>query len=242
MTSGQVFLNTIQCILVGALAMGLITRGRWRLCWSFTGYVTVNIVFGSMSTVWPGRFYNHATWIPYLAVIDMLKVGIGLETGWRTFSAFPGAASAARHTALLILAATLVATARVPVISPYFTSFQTTVLNLHPRAIDGAIWLMAAVLLIARWYRVPADRFHSSILASLAVYELFFSSLLRLFAGHDFESTRLFVNAVDGPVYILLTCWWIHVAWRADSAVDRLHVDTLRTLERAAYLGRVSST
>jgi hypothetical protein len=235
MTTDTLLQHTIQGAASGALFIALIARGRWRLCCSFTAYVAVGVVMCFITTVWPERFYNHATYLPYLALIDILKVGIGLETGWRTFRAFPGAASTARKATLIILAATVLAVAGVPVIDPHSTSFETTMLNFHPRATDGAIWLMAAVLVIARWYRVPVDRFHSSVLTSQVAYTAFFSWVLRLFVGHDFEATRLFINALDGSVILILTCWWIHVAWRAENGTDRLHVNTLRTLQGRAY-------
>jgi hypothetical protein len=228
-------LTTIQGVTSGVAVIALIARGRWRLGWSFAAYNALSVVACFITLVWPEQFYNHATWLRLTALSDLQKVGIGLEAGWRKFAAFPGAAAAARKTALLILAATVVALAVVPVIGPHSTSFQTAVVNVHPRAIDGAIWLMAAVLALARWYRVPVDRFHTSVLSSFALYLLFFSSLLRLFEGRDFAATRMFFNTIDAAVFILLTCWWIHIAWRAENGADRLHVNTLRTLQGGAY-------
>ena len=235
MTGDELLRQAIQGVMSGALLVALIARSRWRLCSSFAGYNALSLVVCFITLVWPERFYTQASWLRFTALSDLQKLGIGLEIGWRTFSAFPGAAYAARRAALLIVAATVLALVSVPVIGPHSTSFQTAVVNVHPRAIDGAIWLMAAVLAIARWHRVPVDRFHASVLSSFAVYLLFFSSLLRLFDGHDFDATRMLVNSIDTSVFISLTCWWIHVAWRAESVVDRLHVNTLRTLARGAY-------
>jgi hypothetical protein len=235
MTRDELLRHAIQGVTSGVLLLALIARGRWRLCWSFTAYNALSVVVCFVTIVWPDRFYTQASWLRFTALSDLQKLGIGLETGWRTFRAFPGAASAARKTALVIVAATGVALASVPVIGPHSTSFQTAVINSHPRAIDGAIWLMAAVLFMARWYRVPMDRFHTSVITSFAVYLLFFSSFLHLFDGRDFAAMRMFFNTIDTAVFILLTCWWIHVAWRGENGTDRLHGNTLRALARGAY-------
>jgi hypothetical protein len=221
-------------VVDGALlvvTVGLMVRGRWRLSVSFAVYTVLILVRDVLITLWPERFYFQTCWFIFQSVLDILKFGIALEVGWRTFGAFPGAASIARKTGVVILALTAAAAASLPLASPDSTSFQTAVASFHPRLLDGTIWLMAAILVIAWWFRVPVHRFHAALLTSLAVYLVFFTWLLRLFAWRDFETTRLYVNAIDPIVFFLVTCRWVHIAWRAENEADRAHMATLRTLQ-----------
>jgi len=212
-------------------AVGLAVRGRWRLSVFFAVYLVSIVVRDILNSFWPEQFYFQSFWFIFQSVLDILKFGIALEVGWRTFGAFPGAASIARKAGVLILALTALAVASLPLASPDATSLQTAITSFHPRLLDGTIWLMAAILAIARWYRVPVHRFHAGLLTSLALYLVFFTWLLRLFAGRDFEATRHYVNALDPIGFFLVTCWWMHIAWRTDNEADRAHMNTLNALQ-----------
>jgi len=227
----QVQLSDIALVVSGcAIAAGLIMRGRWRLSLSFAGYIALGLTGHLLVLVSPELFFTGPFWMVVQSGFDILKLGIALEAGWWTFRAFPGAASVARKTGLLILALTAVAANAVPLVSPNSSSFETALVSFHPRVSDGAIWLMAAILAIAHWYRVPVHRFHAALLTSLAVYLAFFTWLLRLFAGRDFDAVRGYVNALDPAVFLLLSCWWAHIAWRAENTADRARMNTLREL------------
>jgi hypothetical protein len=228
----DVRLGNIVCdVALLVVAVGLMVRGRWRLSMSFAAYIALILVRNVLLNFWPERFFYQSFWLITQSGLDILKFGIALEIGWRTFKAFPGAASVARQTGALILALTVVAVAGLPLASPHFTSFQTSLVSFHPRLLDGTIWLMAAILVIARWFRVPVHRFHAALLTSLALYLVFFTWILRLFAGRDFEATRGYFNAVDPFAFLLITCWWVHITWRAENGSDRIHVDTLKALQ-----------
>jgi len=222
-------------------AVGLAVRGRWRLSLFFAVYVVSVLVKDLLVFFWPERFYFQRFWLIFQSILDILKFGIALEVGWRTFGAFPGAASVARKTGLLILAVTVVAVASLPLASPNSTSIQTAVTRFHPRLLDGTIWLMAAILVIARWYRIPVHRFHAGLLTSLALYLVFFTWLLGLFDGRDFETARHYMRALDPVGFFLVTCWWMHITWRAENQSDRTHLNTLQTLEWSRT-GRVCSS
>jgi hypothetical protein len=227
-------INVVVDVTLLVIAVGLIVRGRWRLSVVFAAYIPCVLLQDLLVVLWPERFYSHSFWLISQSVLDALTFGVALEAGWRTFGAFPGAAAVARTTGLLILAATAIALASLPLASPDSTSTQTALISFHPRLNDGTIWLIAAMLVIARWYRVPVHRFHAALLTSLAVYLVFFTWLLRSFAGHDFEAARYYMNALDPVGFLLVTWWWMHVTWRAENGADRTHLGVLKTLQLRA--------
>ena len=215
-------------------AVGLAVRGRWRLSVFFALYLVSVLLKEVLFLFWPERFYFQRFWLIFQAVLDILKFGIALEVGWRTFGAFPGAASVARKTALLILAVTAIAVASLPLASPNSTSALTAVTRFHPRLLDGTIWLMAAILVLAKWYRVPVHRFHAGLLPSLALYLVFFTWVLSLFDGRDFETVRAYMGVLDSVGFFLVTCWWLHITWRAENGAERAHLGVLTTLHQHA--------
>jgi len=228
-------INKVVDIIVFVIAVGLVVRGRWRLSLFFVAYLVSVLFREALVIFWPERFFFQRVWFIFQAELDILKFGIALEVGWRTFGAFPGAAAAAKRTGALILSLTAVSVAGLPLATPQSTVFETAVTGFHPRLNDGTIWLIAAILAIAQWYRVPIHRFHAALMTSFALYLVFFTSILRIFVGRDFETTRHYVNAIDPIGFALMTCWWAHIAWRGERHTDRIHLNTLRTLARGAY-------
>jgi len=223
-------LNSVALVIEVLLLVGLTVRGRWRLCVCFGAYTGWALVRSILMEYWPERFFFQWFWLIGQSILDTLKLGIALEIGWRMFAEFPGAKSVARKATVLILGLTAVAVASLPLASPPMTSFQTAITNFHPRLNDGTIWLIAAFLATARWYRVPVHRFHAGLLISLALYLVFFSSIFQLFVGRDFEGARHYVVLLDNSGFLLAICWWMHITWRADNATDRAHMGTLSTL------------
>ena len=82
---------------------------------------------------------------------------------------------------------------------------------------------------------MPLPRFPAAVLTRLALYLLFFTWALRLYAGSDYLVTRHYFNVLDPIGFALAACWWVHIAWRHENQNDRIYVNTLRTLERGAY-------
>jgi hypothetical protein len=210
--------------------IGLAARGRWRLSPFFAGYVASNLV-SVLPYLWPQRFYTQAFWILLQAVHDVLKIGAVLEIIWRTFRVFPGAASATRHAVLTLLAATMVAAVATPLANRPATAYETTVEDFHPRVMDGTLWVIAAALGLAWFYRIPLHPFHRTVLTTLAIYTAFYSTLLRLFAHHEFGVYRPYADAVNSIVSLVIYSWWAWVVWRPSSAADRAHVRTLQALQ-----------
>jgi len=226
-TADQVVVAFLAEAVVAAVAAGLLVRGRWRLSWFFTAYLVV--VFGCEVAItwWPRVFFRPGFWMLKEAVYDVLKLGVTVELAWRTFRVFPGAGAAARRVMALILLVTTVVTVAA---SGRGLSYLTVAGELHPRVINGTIWLLAATLGLAQWYRVPLHPFHRAILASLGAYLAVFGVLLHLEGLHGWAA-QPYLNALDPAAYLLLTLYWAHLAWRPESALARAHLATLRKVE-----------
>jgi hypothetical protein len=224
-----------------ALIVGLIARRRWRLSLCLLAYNVTGVISAPLPVFWPERFYTRPFWMLAQAVLDILKLGIALEIAWQTFRVFPGAASVARRTVLTILAVTTAAVISVPLAGAATSSFDTALSEFHPRVIDGTIWLIAATLVLARWYRVPVHPFHAAVLTSLAVYLAFFGTLLRSFALYDFDTVFAYANALDSVALLALVCSWAYVTWRPESTGAKGHVETLGKLELRTASLRVAA-
>lgn len=211
-------------------AVGLFARGRWRLSLCFTAYVLS--LFGSefLIDVWREKFWTTDFWVLRQAVHDLLKMGVALEVGWMTFRLFPGAASAARKAALGILGIMAVATMSLPLLQLAQGWATMHIARLHPPLLAGTIWLMTAVLAIARWYRVPVHPFHGGILGSLASYMALFSGLLTVMGWYGLETIRSLFGRVDPPAFVLMTCWWVYLAWRPQGEATIAHGEVLGRL------------
>ena len=218
-------------IALAVTVIGLLSRGRWRLSLFFTAYVVSVFVSDFLMNVWREQFWTGEFWVLRQAVHDLLKMGTALEVGWLTFRLFPGAASVARTAALGILGTTAAATLTLPWVQLAQGWTSMHIARLHPPLLLGTIWLMVAVLAIARWYRVPVHPFHGGILGSLAAYMALFSGLLTVVGWYGgLSAVRSLFGSVDPPAYVLVTCWWGYLAWRPDGSAAIAH---------AAVLGRL---
>jgi len=98
------------------------------------------------------------------------------------------------------------------------------------RVINGTLWLMVTILVLARWYRVPVHPFHVAVLTGFCLYLPAFSILLTLIQWYGF-GIRSYVNGVDACCYLALTGWWTYNVWRPETAAVAAHVAVARRLE-----------
>jgi hypothetical protein len=233
-TTDQLLVALSVEVALAAIGVGLLARGRWRLSWFFSAYVAAILVGNVLVTWWPQAFFVPGFWMAKQIVYDVLKLGLALELAWRTFRVFPGAGAAARRVVLVILLLTTIVTIAA---SGGGFSYLTMAGDIHPRVVNGTIWLLAVTLGLAQWYRVPIHPFHRAVLASLGAYLAVFGALLRVWGIYGWAAQAYF-NALDPLAYLLLTLYWAHLAWRPESALARAHVETLRKVElRAASCG-----
>jgi hypothetical protein len=212
------------------LIVGLFVRGRWRLNLLFTAYNIIDLATALLPVFWPARFYRGAFFILTQGLNDILKIGVVLEVAWRTFRVFPGAASATRRLVIGLLAATTLAAIVTPLANTRANSYESSLADFHPRVMDGTIWLVAATLGVAWFYRVPVRPFHSAVLTSLAIYVAFYGTLLRLVSRYDFQVYRPYLNNINYIVFFVITGWWAYLAWRPERASDQAHTRTVQKL------------
>lgn len=217
-----------------SILAGLVIRGRWRLSWLFSAYVVAAFTGNVLVTWWPQLFFVPGFWMAKQAVYDALKLGLAVELTWRTFRVFPGARAAAGRVTATVIAITTLATMAA---SGGGLDYLGAAGDLHPRVVNGTVWLLAATFAVAQWYRVPIHPFHSAVLASYGAYLAVFGVLLRLEGLYGWAA-QPYLNALDPPVYLLLTLYWAVIAWRPESAVALAHAETLRKVElRTASCG-----
>ena len=222
MTFGQVAVIW-TCLTAAALALaGLFLRGHVRICRCFAAYLASMVVLSSLTALWPAIFW---TWPAYLfrqGFYDVLKIGTALELGYWAFLGFPGAAQTARVIVLLFLVATLAAILALPnqaEASGYLLADVRTRLEV------GTAWIFTALAALVRWYRVPLNRLHRTLIVSFTAYLLVFGTAMKL-AG-DLPVMRG-LAAVESLAYTAVCFWWAWEAWRparspeADPAVVAL--------------------
>jgi hypothetical protein len=229
-------------ILLVVIAAGLIARNRWRLSPFFVAYLVVGLVVDILITNWPEHFYVRSFWISVELTTAFLKLGLVLEVAWQTFRAFPGAQSVALRIVLIILATTSVAVLAVPLARAGSTPADIALSQFEPRFVNGIVWLAAATLAVARWYRVPVHPFHSVILTGLAIYTGLCSALYtaapHLDALFGPDAFQVWGGIVEASTFQALAAWWAYTAWRPDSRRIIAHAETLRSLKlRASSCG-----
>src|SRR6266568_1645839 len=114
MTPWQVFVAHAVKVLILVTLAGILTRHRTRLCWSFVAYVSAMLVSNTLISLWPDTFFVPSFYLLKQALYDCLRLAIAIELAYRTFQAFPGARSTARHVVFVLLAATSLALIGVP--------------------------------------------------------------------------------------------------------------------------------
>ena len=219
--------HTVRLAVLAALA-GIVARKRYRVGWSFPAYLLLILVFNTLVTFWPQRFYVRSFWMIQQTAYDVAKLAVAIELAVRAFGAFPGARATARVVFSVIL---VVTTAGIATLSADAGSDWQ--LEWHYRIISGTIWLMAATGLLVVRYHLPVHPYHRAILLGFVPYLLVFTTLLNVL--QHYGSTWLyFINAFDGTAYLLFALWWTYSSWRRDEEVVDIRELTRRFRKEAA--------
>lgn len=198
----------VEGVLVVVLA-GLWVRGRWRLLVSFALYVATVLAGNVLVTWWPETFWVPGFWVAKETAYAVLILSMAVELAWATFRPFPGAETAFHR----LLALALIVMGVLLVAAPdRDSSFLAVAGELLPRISTVTVWLLAGILALAHWYRIPWEPFHLRVAAALVAYAGIFGSLLRLEGIYGW-SVQPYLNAIDPPAYLALTVWWAAVAW-----------------------------
>lgn len=215
MSELQVALSHAVRLALVVLLVGLVVRGRARLCWSFTAYALAILVGNSLASFWPEQFYTPSFWVLKKGVYDALKMAIALELAGRAFEAFPGAKRTARLVLVALLAtSTLVLTALTPP-SSYLTLWEW-----QPGIATAALWLLAATALLVVWYQVPVHEWQRAIMLGFAPYLLVFVTVLNLLRRHGWAAFHSEAGLLDDAAYLALVTFWVWAAWRREPALE----------------------
>jgi hypothetical protein len=225
-SSAQLLLAHVVKLTLLAILVGLFARRRAHLCWSFVAYLAAILIGNSLVSFWPEQFYTKWFFILKEGVYNALMVAVAAELAYRTFRAFPGAASRAR----LVLAPIFAFTALFVISVPRGATYVDMVTLYHPQVVTGAIWIMTGISLLIAWYRVPVHALHRAILLGFASYLLIFTTLSNIL--RDFGAAELAypLGLIDTYAYVALMGWWAYAAW---VPVHRpvLSLDVLRRLQ-----------
>lgn len=222
MTSLQIAIAVSVELALAVTLVGLLATGRDRIARFFVAYVAAALAANVLTTWWPDQFFQPWFWLAKQATYDVLRLGLAVELAARIFRPFPGAQGTARVAVLGIL---LLTAATVIVGVPHAGAAGP----LHPRMLNGTIWLLAATFAMAQYYRVPLHPFHAAIVVSLGAYMAVFGALLRL--EGLYPGFLWVLNTIDPAAYLLLACWWAHVAWRPDTEATKAHEAVVRGME-----------
>src|SRR5260370_26622509 len=239
-------------VLTLAVLVGLFRRRRYRVCYSFVGYLLAVLVGDMLLFVGPNNlqeggwlynflgnegFYSRRFWLAKEVLLNLLKFAVALELAYRTFRAFPGARSTARRVLFVAFAAIVVSVAAfLPQVSEVN---DTDLINrlagqLQPRVLNGTVWLLTGIASLVLWYRLPVDRFHKAILTGFVPFLLVFTLALNAIDSHGWSDPILkAVNYVHTLAYVLLLAYWARAAW-APLAVPAVARGPAPVLERQA--------
>ena len=232
MIRAQLLIGYFGTGLLGVVLLGLIVRQHYRRALFFTLYVVSVFVPAVLMHLWRERFFTPEFWQAKEIVIGILRFAFALELALRTFRSFPAALRTLRLALLFVLASTF---GIVVSVTPARLDYVSFVGQIHPRLLNGSIWLFTAIAALILWYRVPVHPLYKRVILSYVPY-LLFSSM----AGHALGVMGFVrgwaMNAADQLAYVLLLVYWTFVAWsRAvvpvisaslGSAADRVLAET----------------
>ncbi len=216
-------MSSLQAALAGLLFLvtcgtlvGLLARGRYRLCWSFALYLVTLVVVNRLVTWWPATFFTADFWRLKQTLYVLLRLTIAIEITALAFRRFVGVHPLVRGTFLFLLLTTLLGLFTIPG-SGAFADFLG---HTQPRAAVGTAWLFTATTVVAGWYRIPLHAFHRALLAGFVV-SLLLSALLTLPVGWLGFGSMLehLVSYADQLLACAVMGYWCHAAWRAETVV-----------------------
>jgi hypothetical protein len=206
--------------------VGLFTRRRAHLCWSFVAYLVTGLVCNALASFWPDTFYHQWFYLLSQGLADGLKLAVAVELTYRTFRAFPGAAARVRILLAPVFMVPILFVSKVPSAATY----EDLVRLYQPQVLTCVIWIMTAITLLIAWYRVPVHAMHRAILIGFASYLLIFTTLLNILRDYGFENLRSFISVADGYAYLFLLAGWAYAAW-VPARRPVVSLDVLRRLQ-----------
>jgi hypothetical protein len=210
MTAAQAWIGYAGTVALAAVLGGVVARRRYRIWYFFALFLAVTLISTLMIAAWPGRFYTHGFWQAKETALNLLRFGMALELAYRSFRAFPGALTTLRWALLFVLAATF---ATVFAVSGGGTDFRSFMAELHPRVLNGSIWLFTAIAALILWYRLPVAAFHKAVLLSYVPFLLVFTVTMNAL-GSVTRDRLTWLSYLYQLAYLALMIHWARAAWR----------------------------
>jgi hypothetical protein len=226
MSGTELLLAHVMKLGLLAVLVGLFTRRRAHVCWSFIGYLSWNLGCNVLYTMWPDQFYRQWFGLLMQGVSDAFKVAVVAELTYRTFRAFPGAAARVRVFLAPVFLVPVLFVWRVPSAA----SYEELARVYQPQVVTGIIWCMVATSLLIAWYRVPVHAMHRAILIGFASYLLIFTTLKNVVRDFGFLEVGRIINLFDGYAYLILLAGWAYAAW-VPARRPVLSLDVLKRLQ-----------
>lgn len=210
MTAVQFLLGASGTLALCAALAGVIARERYREWWVFSLYLSLASVYGLLILASPERYLTPTLWMANENILNLIRFGMALELAYRTFRDFPGALARVRAASLGVIGVTLVV---VLAATPPQLDYVTFVAQVHPRVLNGSVWLLTAIAALVLWYRLPVRPFHKKILLSYLPFLLTFTVAVNAFGALGWER-GLAINYFNQVAYLSLTAFWAWAAWQ----------------------------
>ena len=223
MNADQVLVAHIVKALGFFALVGILTRRRAHLCWSFLAYLVTVLVCNTLVSFWPDQFFTPTFWVVSHGLYHALRMGIAVELTYRTFQAFPGARATAHYILFGLLLATSLAMIAFPdSMQPALEGFgyyERIVLEWQPRVLTAVIWLMNGLAILITWYRVPVHSYHKALLLGFVLYLLTFTTLLSFLRQWGWDYLWI-VQSLEPVAFMTLMGFWAWSAWQPDTQPD----------------------
>jgi hypothetical protein len=195
-----------------AVVVGLL-RAEWRIARTFALYHAFMMSTGALVMFWPSVFWTWTFWLFRQTTLDALELAVAFELAYWIFLGFPGAASSARGTMVLLLVATFVAVVALP--NENSGGPATLMAGLRPRLELGIAWLFTAILLMVRRYEIPLHPLHFAIVVGMVVNLCGFGLFVHAMGvwGLDFATGEPMVT-ITPAAFAGVCFWWAWRAWR----------------------------
>jgi hypothetical protein len=212
----------LTMLLIGATIVGIVKRGRFRLCRMFLLFLVAVFVTDALAIFWE-RLWIGDVWLWREALHNVLRYAVAFELAYFAFRSFPGARSTARALLLLLLSTTLfsVVFAVWEFSKSIATNYDEIIGQIQLPQLIGVIWLLMGISIVILWYRLPVDRMHKAILLGWIPYLLIFSVGLERAAAWGWRTNIELVNYFTTGAYFLLLAYWTHAAWAPAGATAR---------------------
>jgi len=217
-------LSLLQGAVAAVTIVGLTMRGRLRLCWSFILYLGSITIFNTLMGIWPDQFLTWPVWLVRELAYAVVKVALAIELSRLLFRSFPTARRTAHYGLLLVLGA---CAAWIATASP--GSLGEWIRIGVPRVKCSEAFLLAWLLLVVLWYRIPLHSLHKAILIALAPYLLVFTVFLQALETHGWTGNSE-MNYLNMFVFLAVLICWLVVAWRHEDAHE-VHPGVAKTVQ-----------